>query len=105
MKRWSDVLAVKRRLTGLRGLRRNREQADEAGMYLASLGRTVPAHPDLLSPDMRVVLVEDLLWSIESEESARRKPAPWRRRVRASWRAEGAALAEKRARIQMLAGC
>jgi len=104
MKRWSDVLAVKRRLTGLRGLRRTRKQADEAGMYLASLRRTVPAHPDLLTPDMRVVLVEDLLWSIESEAWARRKPVPWRRRARALWRAEGAALTEKRARIQTLAG-
>ncbi|GAB3887492.1 hypothetical protein ACFQ1S_45085 [Kibdelosporangium lantanae] len=44
MKRWSDVLAVKRRLTGLRGLRRNRKQANDKGMYLASLSRTVPAH-------------------------------------------------------------
>jgi hypothetical protein len=104
MKRWSDVLAVKRRLTGLRGLRRNRKQASDTGMYLASLGRTVPAHPDLLTPDMRVVLVEDLLWSIESEEWSRRRPMPWRRRARASWRAEGVALAEKRERIQTLAG-
>jgi hypothetical protein len=29
---------------------------------------------------------------------------PWRRRARASWRAEGVALAEKRERIQTLAG-
>ncbi|GAB3899825.1 hypothetical protein GCM10029964_086280 [Kibdelosporangium lantanae] len=64
MKRWSDVLAVKRRLTGLRGLRRTRKQANDKGMYLASLSRTVPAHPDLLTPDMRVVLVEDLLWEL-----------------------------------------
>lgn len=64
MKRWSDVLAVKRRLTGLRGLRRNRKQANDKGMYLASLSRTVPAHPDLLTPDMRVVLVKDLLWEL-----------------------------------------
>jgi hypothetical protein len=41
---------------------------------------------------MRVVLVEDLLWSVRS----RRKLLPWR--------AEGAALAEKQERIQTLAG-
>jgi hypothetical protein len=48
-------------------------------------------------------LVEDLLWSIESDEWTARESLPWRRRVHVSWRAEGVALAEKRARIQMSA--
>ena len=104
MRRWSDVLSVKRRLRGL-GRRRSRKNVEIPGMYLASVRMTVPAHPDLLTPDMRVAVVEDLLWSVESEQWAKWKPFVWQRRARAAWRARGAVLAEKRKRIQALAGC
>ncbi|RSM85169.1 hypothetical protein DMH04_17870 [Kibdelosporangium aridum] len=73
-------------------------------MYLASVQTAVPADPDLLSPDMRVAVVEDLLWSIDALEWANRRPAVWRLRERASWREEGNVLADKQDRIRQLAG-
>ncbi|TCO61966.1 hypothetical protein [Actinocrispum wychmicini] len=50
MKRWSDVLSVKRRPRGPAKRRRPKNNKDIPGMYLASLRTTVPAHPDLLAP-------------------------------------------------------
>lgn len=102
MKRWNDVLSVKRRLRGVGSRRRSRNNKEKPGMYLASVRMTVPAHPDLLSPGMRVAVVEDLLWSVESEQWAKHRPFVWRRKARAAWRAEGAALSAKRERIQAL---
>ncbi|MCE7004654.1 hypothetical protein LWC34_17745 [Kibdelosporangium philippinense] len=106
MSGWIEVLAAKERMTHERASRRHQRQGDAARsvMYLASVRMLVPGDLDLLSPDMRVAVVEDLLWSIEALRWVDRKPRAWHRRARAQWRDEGNALADKLDRIRHLAG-
>ncbi len=104
MKRWNEVLSVTKRRSAVRGRRRGPEGTAGGGMYLASLRRTVPADPNLLTPGMRVAMVEDLWWSIQMQVWTAAKPPLWQRGARALWRVQGQELAEKQQRIRALAG-
>jgi hypothetical protein len=67
-----------------------------------SVGVRLPFDGHLLDPTMRVMVVEDACWRATTEYWRSRRPAPWRLRDRARWRAEGVALREKRDRIRSL---
>jgi hypothetical protein len=84
-----------------KGARRRvgRAGVHDGGMYLRSIRATVPVDPDLLSPQLRVAMVEDLWWCIESEAWSARRPHWWHQHEHARWRAYGRALDEKRKRI------
>lgn len=71
-------------------------------IYLRSIGRHVQAS-DIGRPPLAVLIIEDLCWQFATTVLAARKPAPWRRADRESWRAERNQLQRKRDRIRAMA--
>lgn len=74
----------------------------QAGLRLTTVELTVPADPDLLTPGMRVALVEDACWALAHDWWTERRPPKWHRRERAAWEAERQRLEAKRERVRAL---
>ncbi|NUP50454.1 MAG: hypothetical protein HOW97_24555 [Catenulispora sp.] len=72
-------------------------------LHLESIGSNVAGHFLTESPSLAVLAVEDLCWEAATEDWKHRKPHWWRPRARAAWRAEGARLDAKAARLCELA--
>lgn len=106
MSRWLRSEAFKKRQTPMArrtGKPRRKMAERETGMRLQAVERTVPADLDLLSPTMRVVVIEDLCWAMEREAWLDRRPAWWQFAARHAWAAEAAALDAKQQRVRELA--
>jgi hypothetical protein len=69
------------------------------GMPLSAMGVTAPADLRLVTPTMRVAVIEDLCWAIARADWLARRPPRWRWTARRGWRAEQVALNDKRGRI------
>lgn len=105
MARWlrSEAFRKQRSALSPRVRRQLTKSAKEPGMRLQAVGRTVPADLDLLTPTMRVVVIEDLCWALEREAWLARRPAWWRLSARRAWADEQAALDAKQQRLRDLA--
>jgi hypothetical protein len=66
-------------------------------------GPEVPANLDLLTPTMRIVVIEDLCWAMEREAWLARRPRWWRFASRRAWAAEEAPLDAKQERLRDMA--
>lgn len=79
------------------------EPSSDAGLYLAAVGRSIDVSDALSRPMFAMLMTEDFCWQCSVEEWRGRRPS-WRRRAAyAAWRAEGAAIEQKKARIRALA--
>lgn len=87
--------------------RRSRQQANAAPdpdrLHLGSFDRPIDVSDALNRPSVAVMLTEDLCWQTFVADWRTRRPPLWHRQERAAWRAEGAVLEEKKARIRALA--
>jgi hypothetical protein len=63
----------------------------------------VAADLDLLTPTMRVVVVEDLCWALARHAWLERQPRWWRPAARRTWATERTALDAKQERLRELA--
>ena len=103
MSRWMEHLAVRRnarrKAVTNRGAGGGGPDAD-TGVRLKAVNLTVPVDLGLLTPTMRMVVVEDMCWDLAREAWRARRPPLWRRARRRAWRAEGAVLDAKRDRIR-----
>jgi hypothetical protein len=72
-------------------------------LRLESVGSNVAGRFLTESPSMVVLAVEDLCWEAATEDWKHRRPHWWRRGALATWRAEGARLDAKAARLRALA--
>ncbi|HEX5401618.1 MAG TPA: hypothetical protein VFX16_04870 [Pseudonocardiaceae bacterium] len=104
MSRWLRSEAFRKHQSSLtaRIRRRNTKLDKEPGLQLQALGMTVAADLDLLTPTMRVVVVEDLCWALAREAWLARRPAWWRRAARRAWAEEEAVLDAKQRRLREL---
>lgn len=105
MSSWMESRQVRRRgrwdrISKRRGNKETRPP--EIGMPLSAVDVRVTADPRLMSPTMRVAVIEDLCWAIADADWQDRKPPFWRRRAYRDWKAEQAALDDKRARVAAL---
>jgi hypothetical protein len=75
------------------------DRANNGGMPMSSVNLTVAADPRLLSPTMRVAVIEDLCWAIAQADWEARRPSWWRRSAWRAWQRERAALDDKRGRV------
>jgi hypothetical protein len=76
---------------------------DSAHLYLAALGAEVYVSDALNRPLVSELLVEDMWWRTAQAAWLDRRPGRFQRAARATWRAEGKLLDEKRDRIRHLA--
>lgn len=72
-------------------------------LRLESVGSNVASRFLTESPSVVVLAVEDLCWQAATEDWRHRRPHWWRRKSLAAWRAEGARLDAKAARLRELA--
>lgn len=72
------------------------------GMTMSAVDRTTAADLGLLSPTMRVAVIEDLCWAMSRAGWLARRPRWWRRTALRAWRAEEAVLDNKRGRVAEL---
>jgi len=86
----------------LRGRRSGKPTAPVVGLSLQAVPMCVPADMTLLTPTMRVAVVEDACWALAVAAWRERKPFWWRPSARRVWVAEGRALAAKRDRVRAL---
>lgn len=103
MSRWMNPLAVRRnsrRKAAARGRGGGGGGDDKTGVRLKAVNLTVPADLGLVSPTMRMIVVEDMCWDLAREAWRARRPPLWCRARRRAWRAEGAVLDAKRDRIR-----
>jgi hypothetical protein len=82
---------------------RERQPTNALGLKIQTLGRTVPADLDLLTPTMQVVVIEDLCWALERDAWLSRRPPWWRFAGRRAWAAQEAALDAKQERLRDMA--
>lgn len=75
----------------------------ETGLYLAAVGRSINVSDAVHRPTFAMLMTEDFCWQSSREEWRGRRPSWRRRRAYAAWRAEGAAIEKKKARIRQLA--
>ena len=73
------------------------------GLRLSTVPMCVPADLDLVTPTMRVVVVEDACWALAMDSWRERAPHRWRWAERRAWAAEGRTLDAKRERLRALA--
>lgn len=90
-------------LPASRGKHRRAGTPEECGLEIQTLGQSVAADLDLLTPTMRVVVIEDLCWAMAREAWLARRPGWWRFPARRAWAAEEAALDAKRDRLRDMA--
>jgi hypothetical protein len=103
MSGWRNSLKL-RRLAGLWPATRERRLSGPAkGLRLHALPTSVPADLDLLTPTMRVVVIEDLCWALTRDAWLARRPRWWRLAARQAWAAGRTALAAKQQRLRELA--
>lgn len=84
------------------GARKHDTAPRQVGLRLTTVELTVAADPGLLSPGMRVALVEDTCWAFAHESWTAQRPPWWHRREHAAWQAELQRLEAKRERIRTL---
>ncbi|HYS37724.1 MAG TPA: hypothetical protein VEO01_19075 [Pseudonocardiaceae bacterium] len=106
MSGWYNSLTTRRAATRLRAAttRRSRRPAEPGGgLRLQAVPACVPADLDLLTPTMRVVVVEDLCWALARHAWLERRPYWWRPAARRTWATERTALDAKQERLRELA--
>jgi hypothetical protein len=86
----------------LRGRRSSKPTAPTDGLTLQTVPVSVPADLTLLTPTMRVAVVEDACWALAVAGWRERKPFWWRPAARRAWAAEGRTLHAKRDRVRAL---
>lgn len=80
-----------------------RDLPPDAGLYLAAVGRSIKVSDAVNRPMFAVLMTEDFCWQSSVEEWRSRRPSRRRRSAYAAWRAEGAAIEQKKARVRALA--
>ncbi|HEY3868968.1 MAG TPA: hypothetical protein VGM10_11485 [Actinocrinis sp.] len=95
-----------RRRAGLRARWRRRARGvpqDIWNLRFELLGTYIPAGRVAESPTLLVIAAEEVCWRIARDTLAAARPALWRRRARAQWRAQRRGLEQKRQRLRVLA--
>jgi len=82
--------------------RSNAGKVPADGLSLQAVPMCVPADLTLLTPTMRVAVVEDACWALAMHVWRERKPFRWRTAARREWAAERRTLDTKRDRIHAL---
>ncbi|GAA2008870.1 hypothetical protein [Catenulispora subtropica] len=72
-------------------------------LHLETAGTDIAAPLLTASPSVTALVVDDLCWQAAAEDWEHRRPAWWRTRARAAWRAEGAELAATADRLRAAA--
>jgi hypothetical protein len=94
----------RRRSLRARWRRRGRSTAQATwNLRFDLLGTYIPAGRVAESPTLLVIAAEDVCWRVALDTLAAARPALWRRRARAQWRAQRRGLEQKRQRLRLLA--
>ena len=84
--------------------RRARSEPEEDwNLRFDLLGAYIPAGRVADSPTLLVIAAEDVCWRVALDTLRAARPALWRRRARAQWRAQRRGLEQKRQRLRLLA--
>ena len=86
----------------LGGRRSSKSKTPAEGLSLQAVPMHVPADMTMLTPTMRVAVVEDACWALARDAWHEHKPFWWRSAARRAWAAEGRALDAKRDRVRAL---
>ena len=82
--------------------RRGKKAVDErsrSSMRFDAVDVDVPVALDLLSPTMKLAVIEDVCWAAGREAWLAHKPRFWQRKARHEWHVEGEQLDAKRQRV------